>query len=136
MASFLLPHKTKLTLLFLLANFGLLLHLWLGEPKPLGEWQWLDIAGEGGSAALVLVWIMLLLKGRPAGLVTTLLFAGLGCLFFSLWMDVIDEFVAQAQDARWDAWLESGPMPLGFLLLTVGIYHWHREQLAISAQDA
>lgn len=25
-------------------------------------------------------------------------------------------------------------MPLGLLLLTLGIYHWHREQLAISAQ--
>lgn len=25
-------------------------------------------------------------------------------------------------------------MPLGLILLTLGIYHWHREQLAISAQ--
>ena len=26
------------------------------------------------------------------------------------------------------------PMPVGMILLTIGIYHWHREQLAISAQ--
>lgn len=25
-------------------------------------------------------------------------------------------------------------MPVGMILLTIGIYHWHREQLAISAQ--
>ena len=25
-------------------------------------------------------------------------------------------------------------MPVGFILMTLGIYHWHREQLAISAQ--
>lgn len=25
-------------------------------------------------------------------------------------------------------------MPVGLILLTIGIYHWHREQLAISAQ--
>ncbi|GGD03169.1 GGDEF domain-containing protein [Halopseudomonas salina] len=127
-------HRIKLLVLFLVANLGLILHLSLGAVKPLSIWDPLDVAGEGGSAILVLVWICLLLKSRPAGRVTTLLFAGLACLFFSLWMDVIDEFIQLPDSVRWDGWLESGPMPVGFVLLTLGIYHWHSEQLAINLQ--
>lgn len=127
-------HRIKLLSLLVISNLGLILHLSLGDVKSVAAWAWLDIAGEGGSAALVLIWICLLLKSRPAGRVTDLLFLGLACLFFSLWMDVTDEFVQMADSVRWDAWLESGPMPVGFVLLTFGIYHWHREQLAISAQ--
>lgn len=127
-------HRVKLLTLLLLSNLGLILHLSVGGMKSQAEWEWLDVAGEGGSAALVLTWLYLLLKSRPAGRVTDFLFAGLACLFFSLWMDVVDEFVKLPDSVTWDAWLESGPMPVGFILLTLGIYHWHREQLAISAQ--
>lgn len=127
-------HRVKLLTLFLVSNFGLMLHLSAGATKLSSEWDWLDIVGEGGSAALLLIWIVLLLKARPAGRVTDLLFAGLSCLFFSLLMDLADEFVRMPDSVRWDAWLESGPMPVGFILLTLGIYHWHREQLAISVQ--
>ena len=127
-------HVWKLTGLLLAANFGLLAYLGTGTLKALSEWNWTDIGGEGGSALLVLVWIGLLLKSRPAGQVTTLLFYGLACLFFSLWMDTLDEFVQLPETIAWDKWLESGPMPVGFILMTLGIYHWHREQLAISGQ--
>ncbi len=127
-------HRFKLLSLLLLANGGALLYLSLGDIKPLAIWSWTDIAGEGGSALLVLVWAGLLLKGRPAGRVTNLLFLGLACLFFSLWMDSLDEFIALPDTLLLDHWLESAPMPLGFVLLTMGIYHWHCEQLAISAQ--
>ncbi|SDR82990.1 diguanylate cyclase (GGDEF) domain-containing protein [Halopseudomonas sabulinigri] len=127
-------HRFKLLALLLLANGGALLYLSLGDLKPMAIWSWTDIAGEGGSALLVLVWAGLLLKGRPAGRVTNLLFFGLACLFFSLWMDSLDEFIALPESLTLDHWLESAPMPLGFALLTLGIYHWHCEQLAISAQ--
>jgi diguanylate cyclase (GGDEF)-like protein len=127
-------HAWKLCGLLLAANLGLLTYLAAGEIKILGEWNWTDISGEGGSALLVLVWIGLLLKSRPAGQVTTLLFYGLACLFFSLWMDTLDEFIRLPASITWDKWLESGPMPVGFILMTLGIYHWHREQLAISTQ--
>ncbi len=127
-------HRLKLLALLLLANGGALLYLSLGDIKPMAIWSWTDIAGEGGSALLVLVWAGLLLKGRPAGRVTNLLFFGLSCLFFSLWMDSLDEFIALPENLALDHWLESAPMPLGFGLLTLGIYHWHCEQLAISAQ--
>ena len=86
-------HAWKLAGLLLLANLGLLAHLIAGSIKPTSLWNWTDILGEGGSALLVLLWIGLLLKSRPAGSVTNLLFFGLACLFFSLWMDSVDEFV-------------------------------------------
>ena len=127
-------HRLKWAVLLLVANAGLLLYLSLGDLKTMPSWSWTDIAGEGGSAALVLVWLGLMLKGRPAGRVTNLLFIGLACLFLSLWMDTLDEFVALPEAWVWDHWLESAPMPVGFVLLTIGIYHWHREQLAINAQ--
>ncbi|SDT08519.1 diguanylate cyclase (GGDEF) domain-containing protein [Halopseudomonas litoralis] len=134
MTSMLAMHRFKLAGLLIAAHTGLLLHLLAGEIKPLAVWDWLDIAGEGGSAVLLLTWTGLLLKSRPAGYVTNLLFFGLACLFFSLFMDTVDEFIVLPDAVAWDGWLESGPMPLGFALLTMGIFHWHREQLAINEQ--
>lgn len=134
MTSMLATHRIKLTLLLVAANTGLLLHLLAGEIKPIAAWDWLDIAGEGGSAVLLLTWLGLLLKSRPAGYVTNLLFMGLACLFFSLFMDCVDEFIVLPDAVTWDGWLESGPMPIGFIVMTLGIYHWHQEQLAINEQ--
>ena len=127
-------HAWKMAALLLVAGFGLCLHLAAGVLKTPAELDLRDIAGEGGSALLVLIWSVLLLKSRPAGRVTNLLFLGLACLFFSLWMDSVDEFIALPEQIRWDKWLESGPMPVGLILITLGIYHWHHEQLAISIQ--
>ena len=127
-------HRLKLAALLLAANAALLLHLGAGDLKPMGDWVWLDILGEGGSALLCLVWLGLVLKSRPAGRVTNFLAIGLGLVFLSWWVDALDEFILLPDAINWDHWLESAPMPLGLLLLTLGIYHWHREQLAISAQ--
>lgn len=127
-------HRLKLAALLLAANAALLLHLGAGDLKPMGDWVWLDILGEGGSALLCLVWLGLVLKSRPAGRVTNFLALGLGLVFLSWWVDALDEFILLPDAISWDHWLESAPMPLGLLLLTLGIYHWHREQLAISAQ--
>ena len=127
-------HRLKLAALLLAANAALLLHLGAGDLKPMGDWVWLDILGEGGSALLCLVWLGLVLKSRPAGRVTNFLALGLGLVFLSWWVDALDEFILLPDAVSWDHWLESAPMPLGLLLLTLGIYHWHREQLAISAQ--
>ncbi|HLD64763.1 MAG TPA: GGDEF domain-containing protein [Pseudomonas sp.] len=127
-------HRLKLAALLLAANLGLLLHLAAGDLKSLDDWVWLDIFGEGGSALLALVWLGLVLKSRPAGRVTNFLALGLGLVFFSWWIDCLDEFIRIPDSIGWDHWLESAPMPVGLVLLTLGIYHWHREQLAISAQ--
>ena len=127
-------HRLKLAALLLAANAALLLHLGAGDLKPMSNWVWLDILGEGGSALLCLVWLGLVLKSRPAGRVTNFLALGLGLVFLSWWVDALDEFILLPDAISWDHWLESAPMPLGLVLLTLGIYHWHREQLAISAQ--
>lgn len=127
-------HRLKLAALLLAANAALLLQLGAGDLKPMSDWVWLDILGEGGSALLCLVWLGLVLKSRPAGRVTNFLAIGLGMVFLSWWVDALDEFILLPDAINWDHWLESAPMPLGLVLLTLGIYHWHREQLAISAQ--
>lgn len=134
MSSLLHLHRPKLAALLLAANLALLLHLAAGDLKPMVEWVWLDILGEGGSALLALAWLVLILKSRPAGRVSSLLALGLGCVFFSWWVDALDEFIRLPDSITWDSWLESAPMPIGLLLMTVGLYHWHHEQLAISAQ--
>lgn len=127
-------HRLKLAALLLAAHAALLLHLGAGDLKPAGDWVWLDILGEGGSALLCLVWLGLVLKSRPTGRVTNFLALGLGLVFLSWWVDALDEFILLPDAISWDHWMESAPMPLGLVLLTLGIYHWHREQLAISAQ--
>ncbi|ALE88491.1 GGDEF domain-containing protein [Pseudomonas versuta] len=127
-------HRWKLGLLVLAANIGLLLNLAFGSPKAFSEWQWLDIAGEGGTALFLLFWLGLVLKSRPAGRVTDYLAIGLSCMFFSWWIDVLDEFIRLPKHIGWDHWLESGPMPVGMIVLTIGLYHWHREQQAINQQ--
>ncbi|MCO7544172.1 GGDEF domain-containing protein [Stutzerimonas nitrititolerans] len=134
MKSFLRLHTWPLVGLAIAANLGLQLYLATGELKSWAQIDWMDVAGEGGSAVLALVWLIMLLHSRPAGRVTRLLALGLACIFFSWWMDTLDEFVQLPQTVAWDNWLETAPMPIGLLLLTLGIYHLNQEQRAISQQ--
>lgn len=134
MKSFLRLHTWPLLGLAIAANIGLQLYLATGELKSWAQIDWMDVAGEGGSAVLALVWLIMLLHSRPAGRVTRLLALGLACIFFSWWMDTLDEFVQLPQTVAWDNWLETAPMPIGLLLLTLGIYHLNQEQRAISQQ--
>lgn len=127
-------HRGTLILLVVLANLILLANLASGDPKGWAEIVWLDIAGEGGAAALSLLWIALILNSRPGGRVTRMLVAGLSGIFVAYWQDLIDEVIQLPASVMWDHWLESGAMPVGMIMLTIGIYHWHREQQAISAQ--
>ncbi|MGJ3257752.1 MAG: GGDEF domain-containing protein [Alcanivorax sp.] len=127
-------HRWPVMALLLLANGVLLANLAAGDPKSWAAITWLDIAGEGGAAFLSLLWIGLILNSRPAGRVTRFLVAGLTAIFLAYWQDVLDEVIALPATTAWDHWLESGAMPLGMILLTLGIYHWHREQQAITVQ--
>lgn len=134
MPIFLKRHGSKLLLLAFLANLGLLAELILGEVKPFADINWADVLAEGGSALLALSWLIMLLISRPTGRVTTLLALGLACIFFSWWMDCLDEFIRLPPGVNIGKWLENIPMPVGLVLITLGIYHWHQEQLAINAQ--
>lgn len=127
-------HGLTLAGLLLAANAGLLLYLGAGEIKSWAEINWMDVAGEGGTCLILCGWLIMLLSGRPAGWVTRLLSLGLCCIAFSMWMDSLDEFIRLPQETVWDNWLETAPMPLGMLLLTLGMYHLQQEQRAISAQ--
>lgn len=136
MVAGLLSFHIKLLILAIAANLGLQIYLAVGEPKFWHEIDWLDVVAEGGAAVLCLVWLWLMLHSRPDGRVTNLLTMGLGCVFFSWWMDCLDEFIRLPENSHWGTWLESAPMPVGLILLTIGLYHWHHEQKAISAQMA
>lgn len=127
-------HKWKLICLALIANVALVGSLTSGEIKSSTQWNWLDIVGEGGLAFLAFIWLLLILHSRPAGRVTHLLSLGLGAIFIAGFQDCLDEFIHFPDNLLWDHWLESGFMPLGLVLLTLGIYHWHKEQLAINEQ--
>lgn len=105
-----------------------------GEVKTISEINWLDVMSEGGMVILVLFWLALLLRSRPAGRVTQLLALGLCAIAFSWSMDFMDEFIHMPSTLIWHNWLESMPIPLALVLLSFGIYHWHQEEIAISAQ--
>ncbi|GAB3050368.1 GGDEF domain-containing protein [Acinetobacter apis] len=103
-----------------------------GTPKPFAHWNWVDILGEGGVTIFVCIWLILILKSRPDGRVTAYIIYGLCFIFFHLWADTLDEFIRLPKSISWNNWLESVPFPIGIACLTLGIYYWHQEQIAIS----
>jgi len=109
------------------------LYAGFGAAKAWADWRWIDIAGEGGTAVMAACWMWIVLGSRPAGRVTLLLALGLAGLALGAWADALDElFAMQAVAPRFDKWLESGLMPLGMVLLTLGLVGWRREQFQLS----
>jgi diguanylate cyclase (GGDEF)-like protein len=104
----------------------------LGAPKAPELWRWIDVVGEGGLGVMAGVWLVQLRASRPAGRVTNLLCLGLSFLLLGQWVDVLDEFWSLPKTAYWDNWLESTLVPLGTLLLTLGLHHARQEQLALT----
>lgn len=127
-------HKWKLLGLALATSITVIGSFVSGDLKTMAVWNWLDIVSEGGLALLAIIWLLLILHSRPAGRVTQLLGLGLSAIFFAGFQDCLDEFIHFPDSAGWDHWIESGFMPIGLMLLTVGIYHWHKEQLLITEQ--
>lgn len=108
-------------------------HAVLGEAKPVADWHWIDIAGEGGTALMCAVWMSFMLGARPGGRVTALLASGLCFIMLAQWADCMDEFFALADGAVWDNVLEGVLMPAGVFTLTIGLYYWREEQRVVSA---
>ncbi|WP_137172380.1 GGDEF domain-containing protein [Massilia sp. HP4] len=102
-----------------------------GTGIPMAEWDWVDIASEGGTSLLAALWCLIVLSSRPDGLVTRLLAGGLACIMLGSWADCLDEVVDIDKAALWDNALES-LLPLGMLILTVGMYYWRLEQATLS----
>ena len=102
--------------------------------KPLARWNWMDIVGEGGMVLMAGVWLMQLRASRPAGRVTDLLCLGLAALLLGEWVDALDEFLLLPKAVLWDNWLESTLVPLGMLLVTLGLHHWRQEHRVLTEQ--
>ncbi|MGR6871289.1 GGDEF domain-containing protein [Pseudomonas sp. HK3] len=125
-------HKQKISLLLFLLTLCLVVTWTLGEPKFFAEIDWVDVIGEGGSAAAMALWIAFILGSRPQGRVTNWLTLGLGVMMVAFWQDALDEFIRLPAEQWWDQWFESIAMPVGILLLTYGLFHWYQEQLKIN----
>jgi GGDEF domain-containing protein len=112
--------------------------LWLfgqyGALKPVLQWQWIDIVGEGGMALMLGVWLTQVRASRPAGIVTNWLCLGLATMVLGAWVDWMDEFWALPKAVLWDNWMESTLTPLGVALLTWGLHLWRQEQLVLNEQ--
>lgn len=106
----------------------------IGELKPMAEVEWVDTLGEGGTCLMALVWIFFTLISRPSGRVTNLLIIGLLFLHISLLLDLLDEYFRYPENHAWLTAYESIPAPIGMILLTIGLYHWHKEQLTVNDQ--
>jgi len=102
-----------------------------GTILPPAQWNWMDIASEGGTALLAAVWCLIVLNSRPDGRVTRLLAGGLACIMLGSWADCLDEAIEVDKAALWDNALEA-LLPLGMLVLTVGLYYWRQEQATLS----
>lgn len=134
MLSALKHHKHKGMLLVALMTITLLGNWSVGDVKLWSEIDWIDVVGEGGSALAMALWILFIWGSRPLGRVTNLLSLGLGFMLIAFWQDVLDEFIRIPAEQWWDQGFESIAMPLGIILLTYGLYHWHQEQIAINNQ--
>lgn len=117
---------------------GLLACIWcadsMGQLKPSAIIDWFDILGEGSTLLISLLGLTMIIKTRPSGQVTHLLFTGLYLLSLSLTLDVLDEFYRYPDELRLMSWLESLPMPLGLAVLGWGAVGWLQEQRLINRQ--
>lgn len=134
-----MPHNLKhhrLILVTLTVILSLLFcaNLLSGEIKSWAILDWVDIAGEGGACLLVLIWLLMILNSRPSGMVSNLLAAGLTGILLASYQDALDEVISLPGSVVWDSWIESVCMPLGLLVLTLGLYYWHREQQLLTQQ--
>lgn len=127
-------HKWKLLAIALATNLTILLSLAVGDIKLWQEIDWLDIVGESGVCLLTILWLAFTLNSRPKGSVTTLLALGLGLIFIGSFQDLMDEVIAIPETSMWRGSIESTLMPVGLIVLTLALYHWHKEQLLFSQE--
>ena len=112
--------------MFVMSQFGI--------TKTADDFSWTDVVGEGSVALLTILWVLTALASRPPGLVTRLLVVGLCCFMFSSLLDVIDEFVRYQAENEWITIVESIPAGIGMVIMSVALYLWHLEQLALNKQ--
>ena len=117
----------SLAFIFILLMLTATLYASLGQELLFHEWNWMDIVSEGGTAVLAALWALLIISSRPGGRVTRMLSGGLILLMLGAWADCMDEFYHIPSSQYWDNALEA-LMPLGMLIVTIGLYYWRQEQ--------
>ncbi len=131
MIAMLALNRTAPIFLLLVSVICFALYGALGMPKPIELWKWMDIIGEGGTALMAALWMLLVLGSRPGGRVTFLLAGGLLAITLGAWSDCLDEFFVIPASQYWDNWLEA-LTPIGMLTITVGLYFWREEQFSLN----
>ncbi|MBZ8142784.1 diguanylate cyclase [Rubrivivax gelatinosus] len=121
-------------MLALAATALLALFATFAPPKPVESWQWLDIAGEGGTALMAGLWAWLVLGSRPGGRVTMWLAGGLAAIMLGAFADCLDELFVVSQSVLPLGWIESTLAPAGMLALTWALVLWRQEQASLSEQ--
>ena len=124
--------RSALIVMLVVSTLCTLLYGSVGTLKPMDAWTWMDIIGEGGTAVMSAIWVLLILGSRPSGRVTGLLAGGLAAIMLGAWVDCLDEFFSIPQQQMWDNWLESLLTPGGMLTLTVGLFFWRQEQWSLN----
>jgi diguanylate cyclase (GGDEF)-like protein len=132
--TFLRLHKTLYADILITICLVLTGTLCIGTLKNKSEFDWVDAIGEGGITLMTLIWIFFTLLSRPSGRVTNLLFIGLTLTHVSMLLDFMDEFLYYPADWAWITTVESLPAPLGMIMMTFALYHWHQEQNIINSQ--
>ncbi|WP_296043357.1 GGDEF domain-containing protein [uncultured Alteromonas sp.] len=132
--SLLTRHRGLLAFVLLVSGLAVTLCVTNGQLKELGEVEWLDVVGEGSICLLTLCWMTAVMISRPPGQVTGLLVAGLSFFNFSAMLDLFDEFTFYSDAAHWLSVVESIPAALGMIVMTIALYLWHQEQLALNKQ--
>lgn len=131
---FIKPHFHLLVILFITLTTVITSTFTLGELKASNELDYFDALGEGGMTLMTLVWIGFTLLSRPTGKVTNWLFSGLLLMNISMLLDFIDEFIIYPDNSAWLTAIESLPAPVGMIIMSIALYHWHLEQMTINAQ--
>ena len=132
--SLLTRHRGLLAFVLLVLGLAVTLCVTNGQLKDIAEVEWLDVVGEGSICLLTLCWITAVMISRPPGKVTALLVAGLSFFNFSAMLDVFDEFTFYSDAAHWLSVVESIPAAMGMVVMSVALYWWHQEQLALNKQ--
>ncbi len=129
-------HQGKLALTLLVALLLSIAACSSGMPKTWQQIDMFDVVGESAASLMALFWLWLLMISRPRGRVTNWLLVGTSLYWLTTVLDLIDEFIKYPADMRLFAWLESLPVPIGMVMISIGLVQWLAEQQSINRQLA
>lgn len=97
-------------------------NMWLGDAKALADIDWVDVVGESLTAFCFVLALVLLCYLRPNNATTSWMTLGVLWLVLAHVQDALDEWWSVPDQYWFTSVLES--LPIGWLLLAVGIAKW------------